>query len=340
MKKSLFTVFAATMSAICMLSVAACGNKTSELEVVAPDGAPALALLNAISIEEKKEDDLFDFEVIDSNNIQAYVSGAAPKADFCVLPVNLAAKMLGEGTTYQMLGTVTHGNFYFLTAGDAPAITKENLATALLGKKVGVVQLPNVPGLTFKAVLSDNAVPFATLENVNAAADETKVNLVAFDPENVTPAGGCDYYLCPEPAASTKIKGTATTQRPFKSAGSLQELYGEGGYPQAVAVVKKSVIESNKEAVDTFITYLEGSDDYLASVTPETVLSLLDEVRTDGLKPSFSAQNLTSDVIANCSVSYVPSKTCKAEVTAFLQKLIGVSVDATALPEDAFFYMG
>ncbi len=341
MKKSLFTVFAATMSAICMLSVAACGNKTdSDLEVVAPDGAPALALLNAISGEEKREDDIFDFEVIDSNNIQAYVSGAAPKADFAVLPVNLAAKMLGKGTVYEMLGTVTHGNFYFLTAGDAPALKKENLATALLGKKVGVVQLPNVPGLTFKAVLSDNAVPFATLENVNAAADKTKVNLVAFDPENVTPTGGCDYYLCPEPAVSTKIKATASASKPFQKAGDLQELYGEGGYPQAVAVVKKSVLESNKEAVDTFITYLEGSDEYLASVAPATVLSLLDDVRTDGLKPSFSAENLTSEVIANCSVSYVPSMTCKAEVVSFLQKLRDVSADATALPEDAFFYMG
>ncbi len=339
MKKLLCTILAATMSAIGVFGIAACGQKSNELEVVAPDGAPALALLNAIAGEEQKEEELFDFEVVNSSLIQTFVTGASPKADIAVLPVNLAAKMLGNGASYEMLGAVTWGNFYFLTTGDNPVLTAENLGV-LTGKKVGVVQLPNVPGLTFRSVLGAHELDCNVLPSAQAEAVPEKVNLVAFDSaENVTPASLCDYYLCPEPAASTKIAKTASSPTPFKKGGDLQALYGEGGYPQAVAVAKKSVIESRKKDVETFISYLEGSAEYLASVTPATVLALLDDVRTEGLKPSFSAENLTPEVIANCSVRYTASKLCKQDVVTFLTKLMGIDPQAAALPADGFFYM-
>lgn len=338
MKKLLSAILGAAMLAAAAFGIASCG-KSDDLEVVAPDGAPALALLNAIAQEDAKEDDVFDFKVVDSDTIATYVTGKSPEADICILPSNAAAKLLGTGTTYQMLGTVTHGNLFFLTTEENDVLHAENLST-LVGKKVGVVQLPNVPGLTLRAVLDNYDIQYNVLQSAQAEADPDKVNLVAFDAENVSPAGGCAYYLCPEPAASTKIKGTASTQKPFKRGGDLQELYGEGGYPQAVAVAKKSVIQNNAEEIAKFIGYLEGSAQYLSTVEPATVLDLLGDVRTDGLKPSFNANNLTPQVIANCSVQYTSSADCKAAVNAFLQKLINVSSEATALPADDFFYMG
>ena len=337
MKKLLSTVMGGILLAAAACGIASCGT-SDDLEVVAPDGAPALALLNAIAQEEAKEDDVFDFKVVDSNTISTYVTGRSPEADICILPVNVAAKTLGTGAVYQMLGAVTHGNFFFLATGESPVLTRENLDT-LVGQKVGVVQLPNVPGLTLRAVLDDCEIPYTLLQSAQAEADPDKVNLVPFDAPNVSPAGGCAYYLCPEPAASTKIKGTASTSKPFKLAGDLQALYGEGGYPQAVAVAKKSLIEGKPEALRQFIGYLEGSAQYLSAVSPATVIELLDDVRTDGLDPSFNANNLTAQVIENCSVAYTPSKTCKEAVCAFLGKLIAISPESTALPEDAFFYM-
>ena len=225
--------------------------------VYAPDGAPALALVNAI--EDKAEK--FEYHVVDSSTIQTYVTGEEPAADFCILPLNAASKVLGTGTTYQMLGTVTNGNLFFLSAEDNEDLTKDNLST-LVGKSVGVVQLPNVPGLTLQAVLNKYDIDYQIVENDGEKATD-KVNLIAFDPANVTPAGGCDYYLCPEPAASTKIKGTASAQKPFRMAGDLQALYGgDEGYPQAVLVAKKSVLEgdkNDKDVVKTMLSYMKES---------------------------------------------------------------------------------
>ncbi len=304
--------------------------------VYAPDGAPALALVNAI--EDKAEE--FEYHVVDSSTIQTYVTGAEPEADFCILPVNLASKVLGTGTTYQMLGTVTNGNLFFLSAEDNEDLTQDNLST-LVGKSVGVVQLPNVPGLTLQAVLNKYDIDYQIVENDGEKATD-KVNLIAFDPTNVTPAGGCDYYLCPEPAASTKIKGTASAQKPFRMAGDLQALYGgEEGYPQAVLVAKKSILEgdeTDKDAVEAMLSYMEESNAYLETVTPETVLSALDGVRTEGMTASFNANNLTKEVIANCSVRFSPSGECKERVNAFLEELIAVNESAAKAVSDDFFY--
>ena len=337
MKKFLATALALTIGvAACVFTACAGENDDGTYTVYAPDGAPALALANAVN----EDDDRYDFRIVASNAITAQVQGEEPAADFCILPVNVAAKLLGKGETYQMLGTVTNGNMYLLTTGGNPGITTDNLSS-LVGKTVGVVQLNNVPGLTFQAVLSRNDIDYQILGNdVEAASD--KVNLQAFaDASTVTPASGCDYYLCPEPAATGKINGTASSANPFKLAGSLQTLYdGENGYPQAVLVAKTSVIEEAKSVVDTFITYMEGSADFLASASAADVVALLEDCYTEGMTPSLNANNLNATVIANCSVYFTAAQDCKSRVNAFLAELIDLNAEFTSAVSDSFYYAG
>ena len=337
MKKFLATALALTIGvAACVFTACEGENDDGTYTVYAPDGAPALALANAVN----EDDDRYDFHIVASNAITAQVQGEEPAADFCILPVNVAAKLLGKGETYQMLGTVTNGNMYLLTTGDNPGITTDNLSS-LVGKTVGVVQLNNVPGLTFQAVLSRNDIDYQILGNdVEAASD--KVNLQAFaDASTVTPASGCDYYLCPEPAATGKINGTASSANPFKLAGSLQTLYdGENGYPQAVLVAKTSVIEEAKSVVDTFITYMKGSADFLASASAADVVALLEDCYTEGMTPSLNANNLNATVIANCSVYFTAAQDCKSRVNAFLAELIDLNAEFTSAVSDSFYYAG
>ncbi len=350
MKKTLATFCGLAICSAAVLGAAACEKKkdpvtnpeTASYTVYAPDGAPALALVNAIantstaalSAAPKSN---FTYHVVDSSLITTYVTGENPAADFCILPVNVASKLLGTGETYQMLGTVTNGNLYFLTTGDNAALTSENLS-ALSGKTVGVVQLQNVPGLTLQAVLNQYEVSYQIIESPEAEKAADKVNLLAVEATNVTPAYGCDYYLCPEPAATTKINGTASSKKPFKMAGDLQKLYGgDEGYPQAVLVAKKTV---KAAAIAELTAYVEAGKEYLASVTPETVLELLAKVRTEGLAPSFNAKNLNKTVIDNCAVWFTRAKDCKEKVNAYLDKVIAVNANAAKKVSDAFYYAG
>lgn len=190
-------------------------------------------------------------------------------------------------------------------------------------------------------VIGVSAIGFAACTPTPVPNDkgDKSVKLVAYDAENVTPAGGCDYYLCPEPAATTKIKGTANSAAPFFMAGNLQTLYGgEKGYPQAVLVAKKSVIESDSAAAQQMISYMLESETYLSTVSPETVLELLADKRTEGLAPSFNANNLTREVIANSSVRFTAASDCKTAVNDFLDQLIAVDESSASKVSDSFYY--
>lgn len=173
----------------------------SSAEIYMPDGAPALSMAKLLN--EDEEDDGVNYHVVDSTAIQTYVTGEKPQADICVLPVNLAAKLFGRGDAYRLLGIVTHGNLYMLSTDADTQYTTENLS-GLIGKTVGVIQLPNVPGLTLKVILNQNDIPWQELGNDGTAAAD-KVNLKAIDVGSVNPAAGLDCYVVSEPAASAKV---------------------------------------------------------------------------------------------------------------------------------------
>lgn len=123
--------------------------------VYAPDGAPALGLAK-LMVENSLTN--ADYHIVNAATIRTYVSGENPQADICVLPVNLAVKLLGNGQNYKLIGTLTHGNLYLLSKSDKK-ISVDNLHD-LIGKRVGVVNLAEVPGLTFKIILSNHGINF------------------------------------------------------------------------------------------------------------------------------------------------------------------------------------
>ena len=257
MKKAISLAMALAMSAAALAAFAACtpendnsgengAPESSVYTVYAPDGAPALALANAI---DKSTDGSFEFHIVASGTITAQVTGESPAAD-----------------------TVTNGNMYFLTTGDNAQLTTNSL-DVLVGKTVGVVQLNNVPGLTFQTVLDAKDLDYQILSSeTTEAADKVNLQPIQDAASGVTPAGGCDYYLCPEPAATSKLNATASSANPFRLAGSLQALYGQAlygdgtGYPQAVLVAKTSVIGDAYGAamVEDMMEYMEGSAQFLA----------------------------------------------------------------------------
>ena len=136
-------------------------NSSSKILIYSPDGAPALALSKVIKSDFKDA----SVNIVAADKIASFVTGKKKKADICILPINLASKLIGSGEDYKMLGTITHGNFYFLSTLDI-SVDSQNLGV-LVGKTVGVMQLQNVPGLTFKSVLAANEIDFITIEDTS-----------------------------------------------------------------------------------------------------------------------------------------------------------------------------
>lgn len=132
---------------------------SSTVSVYMPDGAPALALAQLMA-EDMQFGNSVSYHVVPSTDITTHVNGDSPAADICILPSNAASKLLGSNAKYTMLGTVTNGNLYILSK-NGEQITADNVASVLAGKKVGVVQLSNVPGLTFKLILKKYGLSYS-----------------------------------------------------------------------------------------------------------------------------------------------------------------------------------
>lgn len=337
-KKIVAAALCGAAAIACAFGFAACtdGQETGDGEfsysVYMPDGAPALSVAQLMA-EDMQFGGEVDYNVVDASTIQTYVTGNTPRADICILPVNLAAQLLGTGESYKMLGTVTHGNLFLLSKTDDTQITSDNLSS-LVGKSVGVVNLAAVPGLTFKVVLSAANIPYAEVGN-SGEESKTAVNLYAISASDV---GGTsyDYYVLPEPAATTM---TGRLQS-LEFVGDLQELYGgEDGYPQAVMVAKTTVIEENEEFIADFISAVEGSAEWLVADTTsmQTVVEAVQSHLTEGMTPTFTAENLNAQVIENCAIEFVAAAECKQEVSNFLVRLSAVAGRAF-IAEDDFFY--
>lgn len=136
------------------------GEYMDKISVYAPDGAPALGLAKLMSENIIANT---EYEIVNANMVQALVGGAQPEADVCVLPVNLAIKMLGNAKNYKLIGTLTHGNLYLLSK-DTAQIDRNNIKN-LKGKSVGVVNLAAVPGLTFKLILKNCGIEYSEPNN-------------------------------------------------------------------------------------------------------------------------------------------------------------------------------
>ncbi|MGN1053032.1 MAG: hypothetical protein ACI4SH_06580, partial [Candidatus Scatosoma sp.] len=248
-------------------------NSPAKVSVTSPDGAPALALVQAI----EENDGIIDFKIVNANTVSTYVTNAeeAKNSDFCILPVNAAAKLLGSGEKYQMLGTVTHGNLFIVSKSAETQFTDKQGLETLIGKTVGVIQIANVPGMVFKMILNKYKIGFNVLSEGNGVATD-KINLQGItDPTQVTPNNeNFDAYVIAEPLVS--LRTDASAQNKLYLSGSLQELYGgEEGYPQAVIVAKKSFTASYPEWTENFIAKLKNAETYLKTVVASSIFSAL-----------------------------------------------------------------
>ncbi len=336
LKKILVTAAVAVVAAVTAASFSACAEEDADYYIYMPDGAPALSMAMLLSEDMGFGSNVY-YEVVDSSTIQTYVTGNDPQADVCILPINQAAQLLGSGDTYQMLGTVTHGNLYLLskkTEYSGTAITTENLSS-LKGKSVGVINLAAVPGLTFKTILNNAGIEYVEVTSTEEEVAD-KVNLYALSAASAVGGTDYDYYVLAEPAATTMTSRLEELQ----FVGSLQELYGsDNGYPQAVMVAKTSVIEDDPQFISDLIAAVTVNSLWLEVADVTTIVEAVTSHLTEGMSATFTADNLNAAVIENCAINFVSAADCRGEVLAFLEQYSEASgVDYSSYVSDAFFY--
>ncbi len=332
MRKFFAAVLAVVMS-VCALAIG-CKNKPTkgDITVYMPDGAPAIAFSGLMQADT--EEDGVSYRVVSAKAIVGNVTyrDMAENADLCVLPLTDATASIGSGTNYQMIGAVTHGNLYMISQNDDTLYTADNLSL-LVGKTVGVLQLASTPGLIFKTVLTKCGVPFADVSGGGVAATD-KVNLRSFsEPSEISvlQQSGIEVFVLAEPAVR------AQASKGFACVGDIQAMYGEGGYPQAVLVAKKSLIEEKGEWLDGFLADLNESIQWALSASGEEIVAAVTaHLEDENYATTLKAKLLTGDVVARCGVRFEDAQSCKAKTQAFLRAAKQVD-SKTVLPATAFY---
>ena len=337
MKKilSVMTALVCTLGCLtgCFFGKDSGADKLEDITVYMPDGAPALAL--AQLMYEDTEEDGVEYYVAKADAIASKISfeDATENADLCVMPLNLAAKNAKAQENYVMLGSVTNGNLYMISKTETQ-YTKDNLS-ALVGKTVGVLQINNVPGLTFKTVLNNNGVAWTELKNNDTAVTD-KVNLIALADATAVATTEADCFVIAEPAVTAQV-----AKNGFHIVGDLQALYGgENGYPQAVLVAKKDFVTANEAWVKDFTTKVGNAANWLETATGEQIVTAINGHLDETLgETSLKAPLLQTAALARCGVKYIPSADCKTAAVKLLNEYIGINANAAAIPSDEFFWV-
>ncbi|MEG9430272.1 MAG: ABC transporter substrate-binding protein [Christensenellaceae bacterium] len=330
--KKLISLILSVVSAFTVFAFSACGSKgeseKTTLIVYTPDGAPALSVAKFINDKEDFGTGAeIAYNVVAASNIGQVMQQG--KGDIIIMPVNAASKLYAANASdpYKMAAVITHGNLYVMS--------KEDLTlNDLKGKVVGVIGQGNVPDLTFKAVLEAADIEYEPSDG----AIDGKVALKYFaDASELIPAlktGAMSIGLLPEPAAN-KLTGMDGA---FKYALDLQELYDAEtkSYPQAVVMIKRSVITAYPELVANFGGKVADAVSWVKE-NPTKAAEAVNGALAEGLTPSLSAANLNVTVVDNCKIFWQSATDAKTAVTDYINKIRGINGKAANAVTDAFF---
>ncbi len=326
--KKFWALILSMIFAVACLSFTACGKEESkEYSFVAPDGAPALAIAKFISDKENFGlNASVNYSVTNADNIGLALSKNT--GDFVIAPVNLASKLYDAGNeSYKMVSVITHGNLYILSKTQ---ISVQDLK----GKVIGAIGKGAVPGLTLSAVLEKNGLEY--VESDVPVSDKVAVRYFsqASDLIPQLKTGKLEIGLLPEPAATNLTKMASD----FAYRLDVQELYDAEtkAYPQAVLMVKTSILNENSNLVETLKNKFDLNVEWVKNNT-ESAVNAVNGALVEGITASLKATAINEGVVDNCKIYWQSSLDAVTSVTNYINDLIALnSASAKAVTVNFF----
>lgn len=304
MKKLISLILTVLMLSACVLAGAEAPEEYT-MKVSSPSGAPGLALAT-LAVQNPD-----NYTFVAAETISAEFANGT--ADFIIAPLNAGAKLYKMGkSTYKLAAVVSWGNLFIASQkADFKLEDVNGAAITLFGENTINAAVANY-------ALAANGLTPASVEYLASAANTQ--TLLLSDAEAIV--------LTAEPAL------TAAKMKNDKITGySLNELYkaatGYEGYTQAALFVKAETIQTQPEAVASFLQQVEEScgmweTDLSAVAEAAVALTLLPNVKVAEI------------AIPNCAIRYMSALEAREQVEAT------ASIDLTQfggeLPADDFYY--
>ncbi|MCH4207573.1 MAG: hypothetical protein LKF79_07255 [Solobacterium sp.] len=291
---------AATASATPTATAASTASTVSDenkLSIIAPYGAPSLAMIPAFQSG-------YDVTTVDgADSLQAAFINPDPEYDVIIAPTNLGMKLNQAGkTTYKLLDVVTWGNLYIVGDSDDALTTDGEMAA--FGEDA-------VSGLVFKSVYSDGVTPNITWYN---SVSDAQAALLS---------GKANVALLAEPAATATIAKAKENGTDLKIIADLQESFNDGqGYPQAGLFVREDDYNANPDKYANLEELLaKFSNNIDPDTDSDTIIADVNEIGTDVL--GVPSGEIVAKVWKRLNIKFTSASSCKDEINSFMN-LFGV----------------
>lgn len=332
LKRLLIVLAAMVMATAAMFG---CGETpsadyTNPIAIYMPDGAPALAFAKLMDEKNTLGKENLSYTVVTADAIGGYVANES--ATVALMPVTGASKVAAG--KYKAVSVITHGNIFVIGKGEATELAD------LKDKKVGVVQLANVPGLTFKHLLGGAGVDYS--ENEQIAGKVALYNIA--DPSAIASAlnqNTYDYVVAPQPAVANVCKSVAGVEVKI----DLNNLYSASGFPQAVLMVKNELcsdtdfINKLTDALTDAASWIKEVDENGNAKNAGAAVKAINANFADGGASTLKAPALSPSAIegSNIYVQSVKEASVKTFVKDYINNMIAIEASAAKAITDDFF---
>ena len=330
MKKILFTLVALSLVAVLALGAVACQEsdwaKDSELVVMAPDGAPAMAIAKLMKEDSAILAHPVDYRLIAATAVASSMTNG--DADIIIAPTNAGMNLSIVTKGYQLVAVTSWGNLALVTTDETLLTLKESESAAAFmaqfaERSITSIGSNQVPDKTLKHLLGLVEVENCTV----AAASEAPVIQTGLR------QGDIDIALLGEPA----VTATAKNVEGVRVLGFLSDVWSElvgKDFPQAGVFAKRELIANEPEAVEAFLTSLKESIAYL-NASKQNAVELGTYMEQTGLSSLKGA--IVGLSYQGMHQAFVSAKDAKDAVVAFIT-VLGVQYEEAAHAD--IFYQG
>ncbi|WP_032121344.1 ABC transporter substrate-binding protein [Clostridium amazonitimonense] len=215
--------------------------ENKNIKVFVPDGIPALT---AAKLMKEKPEIKKNFTI--EYNVEKTPDALVAKvlnseADIAVVPSNLAAQAYNKNLSYKLAGTAGWGSLFVVTSEDISKVSD------MKGKEIYNIGKGLTPDIIFRFILAKNNIDTdkdVSITYLNGATELAPAFI----------SGKTSLAVMPEPMITNVTMKKTESKIAIDLNKEWINLTGsKHGYPQSSIIIKKELIEENKDFVDKFL---------------------------------------------------------------------------------------
>lgn len=317
---------------------AGCKDKETTYTMYVPDGAPLLAVATIAKDGAELGGKKVSVNKVTGTEILPDI--LAKKPDIALAPINVCAQGYNSiGGEYVLCGVAVWGLNFIVSKDEG----KTSLAD-FKGETIYAFQEAGTPGLTLKALLEMYGVEYNVLADGDSPESD-KINILFLpQPADVRTAltAGYNNVVARHGLLSEPLVTAMTMQSVAKSTIDTQKLWKDitgGSYPQVGLIVRKSIIENDKEGVKEFVDYVLSQSQYVRENPAEIATIAKETLESSGLPAANVCENFIASERGQAAFSFGKIADCKGAVEAYIAKLVEMkpTVVGGKAPDEGFY---